>query len=284
MKIAFLGDLHGRVFHAMAALVKWQKINNEELGLIIQVGDFGAYPHPDEDMLNNKFIKKDPTELDFSKFFSGGEDIEKFSKLIKSELISPIYFIRGNHEDFRWLNNLDEVDGVCEVDSYSIFKHIKDGMIKKFGDMTYAFLGGAEFGAKGEEVLNMESYAGLMETKEKIDVLVTHETHFGIGFSYHGLTQGSKLITEMVEKIKPQYHITAHYHHMIGPQRRHNTVHLGLNNLVLPLRGKPGRNLRAGWMAVMDTDTDTLEFVKEDWLTDMNTYQSIMDLYKEIMK
>ena len=88
----------------------------------------------------------------------------------------------------------------------------------------------------------------------------------------------------MVEKIKPQYHITAHYHHMIGPQRRHNTVHLGLNNLVLPLRGKPGRNLRAGWMAVMDTDTDTLEFVKEDWLTDMNTYQSIMDLYKEIMK
>ncbi|MCK5758491.1 MAG: metallophosphoesterase [Clostridiales bacterium] len=284
MKIAFLGDLHGRIFHAMAALIKWQKINNKKLDLIIQAGDFGAYPYPDEKMLNNKFVKQDLTELDFSRFVVGGGEINQFAEEVKTELISPVYFIRGNHEDFKWLNNLDEVDGACDVDSYGIFKHIKDGVIKKFGDMTYAFLGGAEFGAKGEGVLDMVSYTGLIETKEKIDILVTHETHYGIGLSYHGLTQGSKYITELVEKIKPQYHITAHYHHMIGPHRRHNTIHLGLNNLVLPLRGKPGRNLRAGWMAVMNTETDTLEFIKDDWLTDMNTSKSITELYKEIIK
>lgn len=284
MKIAFLGDLHGRVFHAMAALVMWQKLNDEKLGLIIQTGDFGAYPYPDENMLNNKFIKKDPTELDFSKFISGGDEIEQFSQFIKSELISPIYFIRGNHEDFIWLNNLEEVDGACKVDSYGIFKHIKDGTIKQFGDRTYAFIGGAEFGAKGEGVLNMDSYEILIETKEHIDILVTHETHFGIGLSYHGLTQGSKYITELVEKLEPKYHITAHYHHMIGPHRRHNTIHLGLNNLVLPLRGKPGRNLRAGWMAILDTKSDNLEFVKEDWLTEMSTSQTIEELYKEMLR
>ncbi len=284
MKIAFLGDLHGRVFHAMAVLAKWQRENNEKLDLIIQAGDFGAYPFPDEDMLNNRFVKQDPTELAFSKFIAGGEEIDEFSKLIKSELESPIYFIRGNHEDVNWLNSIPCIDGVCDVDTYGIFKHIKDGTIMDFHGKVMGFFGGAEFGAKGQGVLDMNAHIELLNSNKDIDILVTHETHFGIGFSYHGLTQGSKYITELIEKLKPKYHITAHYHHMIGPHKRGDTIHLGLNNIVLPLRGKPGRSLRAGCLAIMDTDTDYLEFVKSDWLTEMSTSLTITDLIKEIAK
>jgi hypothetical protein len=65
---------------------------------------------------------------------------------------------------------------------------------------------------------------------------------------------------------------------MIGPHKRHETVHLGLNNLVSPLRGKPGRNLKPGWMAVMDTDIKNLNFVKDDWLLAMHTHMTIDDL------
>ncbi len=278
MKIAFLGDLHGRVFHSMAALVKWQRYKNQKFDLIIQAGDFGAYPKPDEELLSNKFVKQDPTELDFSRLIAGGEDIDNFTRIVKTELISPIYFIRGNHEDADWLNSLECADGFCDTDPYGIFKYIKDGTIHLFGNTVIAFLGGAEFGAKHQGVLDMKAYSELKNSDKKIDILVTHETHFGIGLSYHGLTQGSKYITELVEKLKPQYHITAHYHHMIGPHKRGNVIHLGLNNLVLPLRGKPGRKIRHGCIAILDTDTSELNFVKDEWLSDMSTDIPINDL------
>ncbi len=282
MKIAFIGDIHGRVFHALAAVVKWQIVHNEKLDLVLQAGDLGAYPNPDEELLNNKFVKKDLTELDFSKLIAGNIEVDEFVSTIKSELISPVYFIRGNHEDFKWLDSLKEENGICDTDSYGLFKYIPDGTVKTFDKTVIAFLGGAEFGAKNGGEINKQAFDELMSENRDIDILVTHETHFGIGFSYHGLTQGSRSITELVEKLKPDFHITAHYHHMIGPHDRNGTIHLGLNNLVLPLRGKPGRNLRAGCIAIMDTDNGNIEFVKDEWLADINTHMTLNDLIREM--
>lgn len=282
MKIAFLGDIHGRVFHALAVLAKWQKVYNEKLDLVIQAGDFGAYPYPDEHLLNNRFVKKDPTELDFSRYIKGDGDTSDFFNMIKTQLKTPIYFIRGNHEDFDWLDSLNDKDGICSVGEDGLLRYIKDGTVHKFGDMNIAFLGGADFGAKHEGFIDLKALERLMNTKYKINILVTHEIYHGIGFSYHGLTQGSRNITMLVEKIKPEYHITAHYHHMMEPHQKHGTVHLGLNNLVSPLRGKPGRNLKPGWMAVLDTENKNLEFVRDDWLLAMHTHMTIDDLREEI--
>lgn len=278
MKIAFIGDIHGRVFHALAALAKWQKSNGKKFDLIIQAGDLGAYPYPDESLLNNRFVKNDTTELDFSRLISGGREVDEFASVIKSELTSPVYFIRGNHEDFQWLDSLAGAGGFCDTDRYGLFRYIKDGTVGSFGDTTMAFLGGAEFGAKNGGELDRAALEKLMSLDKRINILVTHETHHGIGFSYHGLTQGSRYITELVEHLKPEYHITAHYHHMIGPHDRYGTIHLGLNNLVLPLRGKPGRNLRPGCIAVLDTETGNTGFVKESWLTEINTFMTLKEL------
>lgn len=282
MKIAFIGDIHGRVFHALAAVAKWQIVHNEKLDLIIQAGDLGAYPHPDEELLNNRFIKRDPSELDFSRLIAGGREIAEFAEKIKSHLESPVYFIRGNHEDFYWLDSLKGDNGICNTDEYGLFKYVQDGTVRDFNGTLIAFLGGAEFGAKNGGEISIKALDGLLATEQKIDILVTHEVHYGIGLSYHGLTQGSKHITELVDYLKPNYHITAHYHHMIGPHKWHGTVHMGLNNLVLPLRGKPGRNLRPGCIAIMDTENGQSEFVKDDWLLNMNTWMNTSDLIKEI--
>lgn len=43
MKIAFLGDLHGRVFHALALVTTWQEKHGEKLDMVIQVGDMGGH-------------------------------------------------------------------------------------------------------------------------------------------------------------------------------------------------------------------------------------------------
>jgi len=282
MLIAFLGDIHGRIFHAMAALVTWQKKNGKKFNLIVQAGDFGAFPYPDEYLLNNRFVKKDPTELDFSRFIESGSIVHEFTRLVESEIETPIHFIRGNHEDFNWLDSLEERNGICDIDELGLVKYIKDGTIHRFMDINIAFLGGADFGSKDKGIIDQEAFERLMETEEKIDILVSHEIYYGIGFSYHGITQGSRKITRLVEKLKPRYHITAHYHHMIGPHQRHGTVHAGLNNLVSPLRGKPGRNLKPGWLAVLDTEASSLKFAKDEWLTKMHTHMTVLDLKEAI--
>lgn len=42
--IGFVGDLHGRVLHALALIVTWQKRNERRFDLLIQVGDMAAFP------------------------------------------------------------------------------------------------------------------------------------------------------------------------------------------------------------------------------------------------
>ena len=44
MLIGFVGDLHGRVLHAFALIVTWQKRNGRRFDLLVQVGDMGAFP------------------------------------------------------------------------------------------------------------------------------------------------------------------------------------------------------------------------------------------------
>jgi hypothetical protein len=62
MKIAFLGDLHGRVFHALALVVAWQATMAEPLDLVIQVGDMGAsWEHLHEKHLPDEKAPKSAT-------------------------------------------------------------------------------------------------------------------------------------------------------------------------------------------------------------------------------
>ncbi|MDQ2744002.1 MAG: hypothetical protein M3Z66_17135, partial [Chloroflexota bacterium] len=71
MLIELLGDLHGRVFRALAVLDRWQRERNQTLDLIIQVGDVGVFPDPTHlDAATRRFAEEDPAELGFSKLLA----------------------------------------------------------------------------------------------------------------------------------------------------------------------------------------------------------------------
>jgi hypothetical protein len=91
LKIGFVGDIHGRVFHTLAVLTEWQKIQNEKLDLIIQVGDLGAFPDPDEEMRYSKFILEDPTELDFSLYLAAKGELADNIQYTKRHILNNIY-------------------------------------------------------------------------------------------------------------------------------------------------------------------------------------------------
>ena len=273
MKIAFVGDIHGRIFHTLAILDYWQTKNNYKLDAIIQVGDLGAYPKPDEIMLNSKFVLQDPTELDFSRFIHADGVLKENLSFIRQRFRNPIWFIRGNHEDFSWLEHLSAKSGeaVTSVDQFNLLKYVADGTIADIGGLKVAFLGGIETETADERTIKESAYDQLIEQKPgEIDVLVTHDAPYGIGVGFKGEIQGSRNITELIETIQPKYLFAGHYHHMNGPRKYGETTYMGLNILIPPIKkDKLGRS-QPGSICILDIDKDQAEFVTDDWLAEFD--------------
>lgn len=274
MKIAFIGDIHGRIFHAIAAIMTWQSMSNQNLDMIIQVGDFGAYPKPDEAMLSNKFVLEDPTELDFSKYINADPGLQNDLIYIRRRLGCPIYFIRGNHEDFQWLNLISENGTkITSIDKSDLIRYIPDGKIIDFDGIRMAFLGGIDTNKEELRAINYEAYNKIIKNEPGyIDILVTHDSPYGTGISFTGKVQGSMMITELVKAIQPKYLISGHYHHMIGPEEIGATKYLGLNILIPPLRKDKFGSVQQGSIAVLDTTEGVIEFIKDSWFTHINRY------------
>lgn len=270
MKIAFVGDIHGRIFHTLAVLTEWQQQNKEKLDLIIQVGDLGAFPEPDEEMKNTRFVLEDPTELDFSRYINAKGKTAESILYTREKHINRIYFIRGNHDDFNWLNSTSHVseNGIVDVDPFGILHYVTDGTIQSHGELSIAFLGGIETEQTEPKSIDTNAYKKLMQMDPGvIDILITHDAPYGISTSFTGKTQGSPLVSELIKKMQPRYLIAGHYHHMNGPTNYGKTTYLGLNILIPPLRRDELRKVQPGSLAILDTAKDTLQFVTAEWLS-----------------
>ncbi len=106
----------------------------------------------------------------------------------------------------------------------------------------------------------------------KIDVLVTHDAPYGISTGFRGQLQGSRLISTLIARTQPKFHVTGHYHHLNGPRREGKTLSLSLGSLVASSRWKPeARGLQAGCLAILDTDAGTVSAVTGAWLSTFPT-------------
>jgi hypothetical protein len=117
MLIGFLGDLHGRVFLALAVLVTWQRRAGRRFDLIVQVGDLGAFPRPVASDAN-PHVATDPAENDFSRLLAADGALADRLRRVRAELGRAVHFLRGNHEDFDYLRSLavDPATGTAGAD------------------------------------------------------------------------------------------------------------------------------------------------------------------------
>ncbi len=275
MKIGFIGDIHARVFHTLALITAWQERTGQKLDLIIQVGDLGAYPDPSDDVRNEKYVRQDPAELDFMRLLQAEGRIAECLHFIRANVLqSPIYFIRGNHEDFDWLeaqHAQDSQESKVRVDPFDLFHYVKDGTIWELNHVRMAFLGGIQTREHDRRSIEPDAYANLNQLKPgEIDILITHDAPYGIGTNFLGHTQGSTLISDLIATITPQYLIAGHYHHMNGPRAYGATTYLGLNVLVDLRDDGVHRRVQPGSMAVLETTTNQLQYVTDDWLSSID--------------
>lgn len=275
MLIGFIGDVHGRVFHAIAAAATWQVQIGKRFDLLIQVGDLGAFPDVDKlDPATTRYLAADPAEADFSRFLRAEGERAEALRHLREQFASAIYFIRGNHEDFAWLRQLpvDATSRTVPIDPFDLFRYVSDSTVLKFGGLQIGFLGGVEE-RTDEAAIDLAAYQALMDLGPgTIDVLVTHEGPYGTSVGYRGAIHGSPLISRLVEHLQPTLHLAGHAHVLSGPHTFGRTTYLGLDCLVAsPIWQPEARGLKAGCLAVLDTNTAGLWPVTDAWLANFET-------------
>lgn len=274
MLIGFIGDVHGQVFHMLAAVTTWQQQTGRTFDLLIQVGDMGAFPDPARmDAASARYLATEPSQADFSRLLPmTGVGAEQLGALRRS-LASPIYFIRGNHEDTAWLRQLprDSATGTAPVDPCDLLRYVPDGTVLRLGGLQIACLGGVESPDEGEATeaaIDQDAYRALLERGAgTTDILVTHDAPYGVSVGYHGQVQGSALITQLIARTQPTFHVAGHLA-LSGPHISGGTTSLVLEGLVAsPLWQPAARGLEPGCLAVLATSAGQLTPVTAPWLS-----------------
>ncbi|WP_084265184.1 metallophosphoesterase family protein [Actinomadura macra] len=278
MKVAFVGDVHGCVVHALGAVVLLQRHRQIQLDAVVQVGDLGAYPSPGRwDDSSRQFGAGHPAQSDFFRLLDRAPRVAESIQRALEE-VPPVLFLSGNHEDHDWLAWLHETSGaaVTPVDPLSAYHHVACGHVADVGGLRTAFLGMIE--SPGVMDFDADAYDALMAAEPgSIDVLVTHEGPHGMSNDRHGKAQGSAKLSRLIERLQPPVHIGGHYHHENGPRSYGRTASYALGQLVEPkvsrwdpVRDNPQQQVMRGSVGLLDTATLDFEFVHDDWLADVS--------------
>ncbi|MGW4566558.1 metallophosphoesterase family protein [Streptomyces sp. NPDC004561] len=277
MKIAFIGDVHGRVLHALGAVMLLQA-KRRRLDAVIQVGDLGAYPSADRfDEPSRRFHEDNPAQGDFFRLLDPSPRVEAGVRAALAQL-APILFLSGNHEDHEWLASLHERyrADVVPVDPCGAFHHVVCGHVQEVAGERVAFLGLIE--AVGKMDFDQAAYSRLLATEPgSVDVLVTHDGPYGMSRSRRGEVQGSEKLSRLIEHLQPRLHVGGHYHHENGPRYYGRTASHALAQLVDPKRDRwqpepvnPEQRITAGSIGLLDTETYAFEYIHDAWLADIH--------------
>lgn len=283
--IAFVGDVHGCVFHALHALQELQKRRAITLAAVIQVGDLGAYPDPDRlDADGRRFVAANPAQGNFFRLLSADPvfSTEPWGRAVLDRLresVPPVLFVSGNHDDVEWLDGLHaKLDApIVSVDPAGLYRHVRSGHVGRIAGQRVACLGGIE--ATAPEVVDESvlidpvAYARLWrEAPGSVDVLVTHDGPYGMS-TWRGEVQGSPKISRLIERLRPRLHVSGHYHHTNGPRRYGRTTSYSLAQLVPPKQhpeddrqGNPDQSVSPGSIALFEPDSGEFEYVDDAWL------------------
>jgi Icc-related predicted phosphoesterase len=274
--IAFVGDTHGRVMQCLAAVLRLQEERRVRFDLVIQVGDFGFPEAERMDATSRHHLEADPSEGELMWIWAMEDADLEYDRFecVERRLAVPVLFVRGNHEDFYWLDRLqpDWETGTDVADPFGLFHWVPDGCVVERGGCRIAFLGGVEELA-GEPGISARAYAELIELPpNSIDVLVTHEGPFGSSVGFQGDTHGSPMISRLVDRVQPRFHVFGHAHQCVGPINSGRTTYLGLDGLRASRVWHPAaRGLKPGCLGVLDTSNGTLDAVHDAWLAQFPT-------------
>lgn len=255
MIVAIFGDVHGNLPSVYGLCADWQRLQKQNIDLVLQTGDMGLWRSFDEmDKATRKHFAKDQSELAAAPYLSG-------------EQMAPIetWFIHGNHENFAILGDREGQ----AVDAAGRIIFLAPGSVREFHkekeSLRVAALGGMEYrfgkfpilsDKRVQKYLHPPSIDLLRQVKSKIDVLLLHDAPLNKGLRDKFPT-GSKRLTELILDIQPRFAFYGHYNDPPEPFQIGSTLCAGMN-----LASARRIANRDGAMGILRTDTWEFSFVK----------------------
>lgn len=215
MKIAIFSDIHGKILLPFKLVDLYQKETGHKIDFILQCGDMGAYPDLEKlDKATVKHAQYDRDELGFhDDFTKENPEIRTFLNELNIDMI----YVRGNHEDHDFLDNLENQypsDSRFPIDIYKKVFVCKSGLEQKL-ETEHEILNFVGIGRIGDRkgrsekrfIQNYERKAirKLLKTKDTFDVLITHDKDDSSQRGY-----GMAEIREVLDHVIFHYHFYGH--------------------------------------------------------------------------
>lgn len=225
--IAVAGDVHGHLVLLYRLLRRWEREHQEQVDLVLQVGDMGAFPPPFRlDRATQNFAKKDPDELGFRAFYEGDPEADEiFGPDAPDErrIQAETWFIKGNHEDFVFLDEVSS--GATEpvpVDAYGKISYLRSGVtgvLEKHGlRVRVGGLGGIsrDRGPDHDQQTAHYTRNDLQKLRRQgaVDIFLSHEPPYGAASDLHPryMSAGSQELRAHLDEHPPRFHFCGHYH------------------------------------------------------------------------
>jgi Icc-related predicted phosphoesterase len=221
MKLIFIGDVHSNIAH-LANLIT----NNPDVDAFFQVGDFGLYHTTQSAKQDKQAMKHTPKLIK--------EVVSSIQQNTLQKFIKPIYFIKGNHDDYDGLTSQTLQDAnIHFINQGSIISKwgIHIGCLGGIYSSIRSYWDGTKFQGRENRFFTKNEIDSLLVKAQQtpLDIIITHQACYGVLPTKHRNDEGSKDLMPLIRTIKPKLYFHGH-HHKNYETTIDNTHVVGLGN------------------------------------------------------
>lgn len=210
MILCAAGDIHGGLDHMYEQLLEFEAALGVRFAWLLHVGDFGAWPDPAR---IDGATKRHDGAGDFPAWFAERRTAPR-----------PTVFIKGNHEDFVWL------DAQPSTEVLPNMHYLKNGQVFELRDGDEVLHVGGVGGCYGPSNFErrgatLQGYAKRHYTRDELatlsaridlDIVLTHDAPAGVRFDRHrrgeGFVSEAAGLDELLVKTQPRVCFFGHHH------------------------------------------------------------------------
>ena len=211
MLLCAAGDTHGAINRVYDEILAFEGTLGVRFDYVLHVGDFGIWPDPDR---IDKATRKHDGAGDFGAWFA-----ERRAAPRKT------IFIKGNHEDFDWL----DAQGSDEI--LPGLHYLRNGRTIDLGQgkgvVRVGGIGGcyspSDYARKSKQLRGSRKahYAhdeiDALGGHSSIDILLLHDAPAGVHFDA-GHTSAAEGLRELIERVRPLVCLFGHHHERVDVQ------------------------------------------------------------------
>lgn len=210
MILCAAGDIHGGLDRMYAGVLAFEAALGVRVDWVLHVGDFGVWP--------------DPTRVDgATRRHEGAGDFPTWFAERRAAP-RPTVFIKGNHEDFVWLDaqpSSEVLPGLHYLRNGGVHELVVGEEVVRVGGVGGCF-GPSNFGRRAS---TLQGYAKRHYTRDEIealseasnlDIVLTHDAPAGVRFDRHrrgeGFVSEAAGLDELLARTRPRVCFFGHHH------------------------------------------------------------------------